>query len=93
MTAIFCISSERARKFAACSGQKIVSVGWGDAELREASTPLDVQEQAARVAIRVARGEIGALDAQAEEEEEQERNLQRLATAVARAATIPPTQR
>lgn len=57
-----------------------------DAELREASTPLDVQEQAARVAIRVARGEIGALDAQAEEEEEQERNLQRLATAVARAA-------
>jgi len=57
-----------------------------DAELREASTPLDDQEQSARGTIRLARDEIAALDAQAEREEEQERNLQRLATTVARAA-------
>ena len=57
-----------------------------DAELREASTPLDDQEQAARGAIRISREEIAALDAQAEREEEQERNLQHLAATVARAA-------
>ncbi len=57
-----------------------------DAELRETATPLDDQERAARGAIRISREEIAALDAQAEREEEQERNLQHLATTVARAA-------
>jgi chromosome segregation ATPase len=57
-----------------------------DAELREASTLLDDQEQSARGTIRHARDEIAALDAQAEREEEQERNLQRLATIAVRAA-------
>ncbi len=53
-------------------------------EFREALTPLDIQEQAARGMIQQARVEIVALDTQAEKEEAQELNLQRVATAVAR---------
>jgi hypothetical protein len=57
-----------------------------EAELREAAAPLDRQEEAARETIRLARDEITTLDAKAEREEGQERDLQRIATAVSRAA-------
>jgi len=55
-----------------------------DKEIRRALTPLDAEEQTARGTIRIARDEIAGLDVQSEQEEEQERNLQRLATAVTR---------
>jgi hypothetical protein len=55
-------------------------------ELCDALTPLIEQDQAAREAIRLARAEMATLDTQAEADEALERELQRIATAVARVA-------
>ncbi len=58
-----------------------------DRKLCDALTPLIEQDQAAREAIRLARADMATLDMQAEADEAQERELQRIATAVARVAT------
>jgi hypothetical protein len=58
-------------------------------QIRAALDPIGEQEKTARGVARRARDEIAELDAQAEKGDEQERGLQRLATAVARASARP----
>jgi len=58
-------------------------------QICKALDPLGEQEKTARGVARDARDEIAELDAQAETGDEQERGLQRLATAVARATARP----
>lgn len=59
------------------------------ARIREELEPVGAQEETAREIARQARVEIHELDAQGAKDDEQERGLQRLATAVARAAARP----
>jgi DNA repair exonuclease SbcCD ATPase subunit len=59
------------------------------AQIREALHPIGEQEKAARGVVRRARDEIADVNAQAEKGDEQERGLQCLATAVARATARP----